>query len=44
VQNRKQMVREDKPEWSLAKLKGKKRAYEMEFTEQGELKVKGKKI
>ena len=43
VENRKAMVNEDKPKWSLAKLKGRQRAYEMEFTKQGELKVKDKK-
>ena len=42
VGNRKAMVSEDSPEWSLAKLKGRQRAYEMEFTDHGELKVKNK--
>ncbi len=43
VSNRKAMVSEDMPSWSLAKLKGRQTTYKMEFTEQGELKVEDKK-
>ncbi len=43
ISNRSAMASEDMPSWSLAKLKGKQRAYQMEIDEQGELKVEDKK-
>lgn len=43
VSNRKIMVSQDMPSWSLSKLKGRQTIYKMEFTEQGELKVENKK-
>jgi len=39
IANREEMLKEDRPTWSVAKMKGGKRVYQMERDENGKLKV-----
>ena len=39
VANRKEMLKDDKPTWSLAKMKGGRHVYHMEYNDKGDLEV-----